>query len=1114
MKISSLRLVCGAALALGALTLPAVLQARAEKVVRPDAYADFDVRDGIRGALGPTAAQRADLASLEPIRAPLDLRYGVPRELIRYGGYLTRPSKADPEATARRFLAEHAELYRVDPASLVVAKRYRTRHNGATHVFFSQVDAGRAVYGSRLGFTIDRRGRIVIAAGTLVPGARAAGIPALRAEDAVQRAAAGVGVHVADLSALSENAQRSVFRNTVASGIRKPSRLTAELVTFPMPNGQPARLAWKTVTEVSETGWYESVVDARTGELLHRENYYDHAGPQGTVFTAQHPGVPAATRSVQSFGGWGISGRVTTSNNVVAYQDLTDADALGYQPETPDAPDPGFQHFDYTWNDSWNANGMAASLMPAGPTGYNDADPTIVQMFYYTNVMHDYLYGLGFDEASGNFQTNNFGLGGSGGDPVNAESQDGWEDGVALNCVDDGNPIQCVNNANFGTPADGSSPRMQMFMWTTPFRDGAMDGDVIAHEYGHGVSNRLVGGGSLGSGTQTGAMGEGWSDFISVSKWDDNKVGEYVTGNNTTGIRPFAFDNSPLVYTDLCNVNNTGACQVHRDGQIWVATLYDMRTALVDRYGNSGKTEAIQLVIDGMKATGSSPSYLNARDGILAADVTTNGGANQCLIWGAFAGREMGPGATSSGDQMTVTADTTGPASCTPVADIGGPYSTQEGTDEPLDAGASVANVDAAGDATLTYEWDFDADGQFDDATGEEPDFDLVGQDGVYPIAVRVTNENGFFDTDSGSVTVTNVAPSVTIASDAPKPENSAVTVDGVISDPGWLEALTATIDWGDGVQALVGVVENNRPDATLTYSASHTYGDNGTFTVTVCGIDDDTSTCESIPVEVTNVNPTAVIDETGSVLVNGVPTFIANVGDPLTFNGSSEDPGSDDLTLSWNWDDGPPAPDVTVLSLVNPPGADPFPSPSIQPRSVGDSQVHAFTLACMYDVGFSVLDDDGGSASDLVKVLIGGNAELARSAGYWQNAYRDRNNNVFSTQELQCFLAIAGFVSNVFDEVRSAATIAEARDVLTAAGSDGDPRVQLDRQLLAALLNFANGAVGYAELVDTDGDGTADTAFSAAIAAAEAVRLDPSASDAALVAAKDVLERINLMDA
>lgn len=444
-----------------------------------------------------------------------------------------------------------------------------------------------------------------------------------------------------------------------------------------------------------------------------------------------------------------------------------------------------------------------------------------------------------------------------------------------------------------------------------------------------------------------------------------------------------------------------------------------------------------------------------------------------------------------------------------PTADAGGPYVTPEGTDVVLSAAGSS---DPDGGA-LTYAWDFDNDGLFDDATGVAPTFTDVGQDGAFPVSVRVTDPEGMVAVDSATVTVTNVAPSVSLGSNAPKPENSPVTVTGTISDPGWEELLTATIDWGDGSsEAIAGVLENVRPDATLVFSIAHTYGDNGTFTATVCGKDDDTQTCQAILLTITNVDPTATIDESGATVINGVPAIIAQAGDPVTFNGRSTDPGSDDLAISWDWDDGPPAPDVTTSYLVNPPAADPLPSPSIQPRDVTDTKIHAFGQACMYDVGLRSVDDDGGSGSDTVKVLIAGNALLARSAGYWQNAYRDRNNATFDTVTLECYLEIAAFVSLVFNEVRDASTIAKAFDVLRVNNQSTDTE-QLDRQLLAALLNFANGAIGWSELVDTDGNGTADTAFSAVIAVAEAVRLNPLATKAQLVAQKNILERINLSD-
>ena len=65
------------------------------------------------------------------------------------------------------------------------------------------------------------------------------------------------------------------------------------------------------------------------------------------------------------------------------------------------------------------------------------------------NIMHDFSFHYGFDEAAGNFQFSNYSGDGIGGDYVNAEAQDG----------------SGTNNANFATPPDGTNPRMQMFRW-------------------------------------------------------------------------------------------------------------------------------------------------------------------------------------------------------------------------------------------------------------------------------------------------------------------------------------------------------------------------------------------------------------------------------------------------------------------------------------------------------------------------------------------------------------------------------------------------------------------------------------------------------------------------
>lgn len=96
---------------------------------------------------------------------------------------------------------------------------------------------------------------------------------------------------------------------------------------------------------------------------------------------------------------------------------------------------------------------------------------SVTQVFYVTNWLHDYYYDSGFDEASGNAQVNNYGRGGVGGDPLLAEAQDGADNGTA-------------NNANMSTPADGSSPRMQMYIWTgTPNRKLVTQPPVVLEDW-------------------------------------------------------------------------------------------------------------------------------------------------------------------------------------------------------------------------------------------------------------------------------------------------------------------------------------------------------------------------------------------------------------------------------------------------------------------------------------------------------------------------------------------------------------------------------------------------------------------------------------------------------
>ena len=270
------------------------------------------------------------------------------------------------------------------------------------------------------------------------------------------------------------------------------------------------------------------------------------------------------------------------------------------------------------------------------PTTEDNQKAAQVNLFYWINRYHDILYSFGFTEAAGNFQTNNFTFGGRGADAILADAQDGAG----------------TNNANFSVAPDGAPGRVQMFLFTgTPMRDGDFDQHVVIHELTHGTSHRLINNASGLRGTQGGGMGEGWSDWFGlVLLRNENDaldgsypVGSFVTNNYTRGIRRFPYSTRmevfPLTYKDVA-INFSAP---HPIGEIWCNTLWEMRALLIQKYGfKEGQRQSIQLVVDGMKLTPNSPSFVDARNAILLADRVNNNGANQCLLWQAFSKRGLG----------------------------------------------------------------------------------------------------------------------------------------------------------------------------------------------------------------------------------------------------------------------------------------------------------------------------------------------------------------------------------------------------------------------------------------------------------------------------------------
>lgn len=443
------------------------------------------------------------------------------------------------------------------------------------------------------------------------------------------------------------------------------------------------KLAWEYVIyELSSQHWWQIRVDASTGAYLDKNDWVsncniDHASEEnkGHLHSAACEDSPAylpflansyrvyaepvespshGSRTLESLPWSGASGSpfgwhdtdgsagaeytITRGNNVYATEDQDNNNVPGFAPDGGASLD-----FDYPIN------------FANAPSTY--ASAAITNLFYWNNLMHDVMYEYGFDEASGNFQENNYGNGGIAGDYVNADALDG----------------SGTNNANFATPPDGGNPRMQMYVWTqtSPSTTSDLDNGIIAHEYGHGVSIRLTGGASTSSClSNSEQMGEGWSDYLGI--WltiepgdvstDNRGVGTYVLGQTTTGtgIRPTPYNTSfgvnPTTYGDI-----GGLAVPHGVGYAWCTMLWDLTWAFIDQYGfdpdiyngTGGNNIAMQLVMDGMKLQPCSPGFVDGRDAILLADQLNNGGANQCLIWEVFAARGLGVSADQGSSAST-----------------------------------------------------------------------------------------------------------------------------------------------------------------------------------------------------------------------------------------------------------------------------------------------------------------------------------------------------------------------------------------------------------------------------------------------------------------------------
>lgn len=544
-------------------------------------------------------------------------------------------------------------------------------------------------------------------------------------------------------------------------------------------------------------------------------------GPQGNAFTPHPTGkpdgakptfVPTQLVKLQNFpfsknDPWLPPGATETrGNNIDAYSDVVSPNGFTASSADLRANLSSPTTFDWTYDTDKSPNATPESVKG-----------TVNHLFYVTNFLHDWFYDSGFDEKSGNAQVDNFARGGKGNDRILVEAQD----------------YSGRNNANAATPADGASPRIQMYVFagkttasltvatpasiagtktvgsagafgkdkfvttgqvvlandssgtdekdgcevltnaaevkdkivlvhrgncsfvqkaqrvqtaggigvivanvassdtpnSAPYMggqagdvtipalslslpdgqaleagiaqganvtmrregtsdlDGGLDTGVVSHEWGHVLSNRLIGNADGLNTNQSGGLGEGWGDFTAqlvMVRADDlatpsnaNWNGVYPTGTYATsgsgddsyfGIRrqPYSTDmtKNGLTFKHISDGNalpknvptsfgedGSNNSEVHATGEVWATMLWECYASLLrdPRYTFTQAQDRMKrYYIQALKATPVDPTLLEARDAVIAVAFASDEGDFQSF-WKAFAKRGAGVGATGPG---------------------------------------------------------------------------------------------------------------------------------------------------------------------------------------------------------------------------------------------------------------------------------------------------------------------------------------------------------------------------------------------------------------------------------------------------------------------------------
>lgn len=452
--------------------------------------------------VGRTQWQRLNAVAEGDIDVRWDSKQQKPVVVV---GKIPSPTGDISETAARQFLADYADLFRVDRSTDDLLLARQTKSLVATHFVFEQQYQGLAVFGASVTVHFDSEGYIRVVTNDYVHEISLETItPAVTMQTAIEAAREHVGLRA----------------------LRQGEEESADLVVYPPV--KPPRLAWQVVLPaLVPLGTWEVFIDAQTGELIdHPRDVNRYREGQGRVYGFVNAVVATQNNKLSDLRDSNTA-VPSTSYRLVPLPDLNDSGYLdGLYVSTSGTPRARRAFSRTTQFLYWRADGRFEEVMA----------------YYYIDYCQRYIQSLGFTTVNNRQQI------------------------VGVNTIGEDNSFY--------------DPRTKRITFGSGGVDDAEDAEVIWHEYGHAIQDDQVPG--FGLSREAGAMSEGFGDYWAASLsaqlslgFQDDCVADWdaVSYSDTDPPCLRRVDGKKHYPEDLIG-------QVHADGEIWSAALWEIRSAL------------------------------------------------------------------------------------------------------------------------------------------------------------------------------------------------------------------------------------------------------------------------------------------------------------------------------------------------------------------------------------------------------------------------------------------------------------------------------------------------------------------------------------------------------